>query len=316
MKHMMGLSPESEKKDMGVPAMEQIYGKGVARAASRRRKLDMTSEGRTPRWGSYLILTLAILIFIFPLYYAVSIASQDSTTTQYGVAALKPGGSLFRNIGRAFGAMQFWNALGGTLLVAIVVSISTVLFSTLAGYSFAKLRFRGKGFLFVFVIGTMTIPQQLSVVPLYIMANKAGLFGSIWAVIIPALVSAFGVFWMTQYLQDALPYELIEAARVDGASMIRTFWSVALPAARPAASMLFLFTFIAQWTNYFWPMIVLGPNKNSMLIVAAANLKGAYFTDYTIIMAGVILTTFPLVLLFVFAGRQLVSGIMAGAVKG
>lgn len=98
--------------------------------------------------------------------------------------------------------------------------------------------------------------------------------------------------------------------------MIRTFWSVALPAARPAASMLFLFTFIAQWTNYFWPMLILGPNRNSMLTVAVANLKGAYFTDYTIIMGGVVLTTMPLLLLFVVAGKQLVSGIMAGAVKG
>lgn len=306
----------NEKKELGVPAMEQIYGKSVARAAAKKRNLTITSEGRQPRWGSYAILIVTILIFLLPLYYALSIASQDSTSTQYGVDALIPGGSLFRNIGRAFGAISFWQALGGTLFVATVTSCTTVLFSTLAGYSFAKLRFRGKGFLFVFVIGTMTIPQQLSVVPLYIMANKAGLFGSLWAVIIPSVVTAFGVFWMTQYLQDALPYELIEAARVDGASMIRTFWSVAMPAARPAAAMLFLFTFIAQWTNYFWPMLILGPNKNSMLIVAAANLKGAYFTDYTIIMGGVVLTTFPLILLFIFAGRQLVAGIMAGAVKG
>jgi cellobiose transport system permease protein len=170
--------------------------------------------------------------------------------------------------------------------------------------------------LLTFVVGTMTIPQQLSVVPLYILANKAGLFGSLWAVIIPGLVTSFGVFWMTQYLRDALPYELIEAARVDGASMIRTFWSVAMPAARPAAAMLFLFTFIGQWTNYFWPMLILGSNKNSMLTVAAATLKGAHFTDYTIVMSGVILTTFPLIILFFIAGKQLVSGIMAGAVKG
>lgn len=306
----------SEKRDVGVPALEQVYGKGVAKRAAKKRKLNMTSEGRHAGWPSYVALTAVIIFFLFPLYYAVSIASQNSTSTQYGVEALKPGTALFSNIGRAFEAMEFWKAFGGTLLVAVVVSISTVLFSTLAGYSFAKLRFRGKGFLLTFVVGTMTIPQQLSVVPLYIMATKTGLVGSIWAVIIPALVSAFGVFWMTQYLQDALPYELIEAARVDGATMIRTFWSVALPAARPAAAMLFLFTFIAQWTNYFWPMIVLGSNQSSMLTTAMAGLKASRFTDYTIILAGVVLTTFPLILLFIFAGKQLVSGIMAGAVKG
>ena len=304
--------------EFGTPVLEQVYGKGVAHAASRRRgaRLGITSEGRRPGWISYAVLVVTILIFVFPLYYAFSIASQDSPSNQYGVQALIPGTSLIRNLGRAFGEIKFWQALGGTFLVATVVSISTVFFGTLAGYSFAKLRFRGRNVLLTCVVATMTIPQQLSVVPLYIMANKAGLYGNLLAVIIPGLVSAFGVFWMTQYLGDALPYELIEAARMDGCTMFRTFLSVGLPAAKPAASMLFLFTFIGQWTNYFWPMLVLGANKNSMLTTAAAALKGAYFTDYTIVMSGVILTTFPLILLFFFAGKQLVSGIMAGAVKG
>lgn len=303
---------------MGTPVLEQVYGKKTAHAIGKHRKshLGMTSEGRKPGWGSYAILIVTLIIFVFPLYYAFSIASQDSPSNQYGVRALVPGSSLLRNLGRAFGELKFWQALGGTLTVAVLVSISTVFFSTLAGYSFAKLRFRGRNALLTLVVATMTIPQQLSVVPLYIMANKAGLYGSLWAVIIPGLVSAFGVFWMTQYITDALPYELIEAARVDGCSMFRTFISVGMPAARPAASMLFLFTFIGQWTNYFWPMLVLGSNKNYMLTTAAAALKGVYFTDYTIVMSGVILTTAPLLLIFFLAGKQLVVGIMAGAVKG
>ena len=130
-----------------------------------------------------------------------------------------------------------------------------------------------------------------------------------------AVVSAFGVFWMTQYLSQALPYELIEAARVDGASMIRTFWSVALPAARPAAAMLALFIFIATWTNFFWPFIVLD-RQNPTLPVALSLLQSNYFVDYSVVMAGVILSTIPLLILFVVAGRHLVSGIMQGAVKG
>ncbi|MEE1295858.1 MAG: carbohydrate ABC transporter permease [Bifidobacterium sp.] len=309
---------EPRENELSSESISQLYGKRFGRTAERKRKqkLAVTGEGRRAGWGTYLILAVTILIFLIPLYVAVSIASQDSSATQYGVQALQPGHSLLRNLGRAFGAIDFWKALGGTFLVATICSVSTVFFSTLAGYSFSKLRFKGRNVLFALVIGTMTIPQQLSVVPMYIMANKAGLFGSLAAVIIPSLVTAFGVFWMTQYLTDALPYELIEAARVDGCSMIRTFWHVAIPAARPAMAMLFLFTFIAQWTNYFWPMLILGPNKNSMLTVAAATLKGAYFTDYTVVRAGVCLTTAPLLLLFFVAGKQLVSGIMAGAVKG
>lgn len=314
----MSKNTDKPTSEYGSAALEQIYGKGIANAARRNRgkRLGMTSDGRQPGWPSYLALTITIMLFLFPLYYAVSIASQNTPSNQYGVQALIPGSALLRNLGRAFSEIKFWQALGGTFFVSTLVSISTVLLSTLAGYSFSKLRFRGRNFLLTCVVATMTIPSQLNIIPLFIMANKANLYGSIWAVIIPGLVSAFGVFWMTQYISDALPYELIEAARVDGCSMIRTFWSVGLPAARPAASMLFLFTFIGQWTNYFWPMLVLGSNKNSMLTTAAAALKGAHFTDYTLVMSGVILTTFPLLLLFFFAGKQLVSGIMAGAVKG
>ena len=120
---------------------------------------------------------------------------------------------------------------------------------------------------------------------------------------------------MTQYIRDALPTELIEAARVDGASMFRTFLTVAVPAALPAASMLALFTFVGSWTNFFWPFIVLGA-KNPTLPVALQLLQASYFKDYSLIMTGVVVATVPLLILFVFAGRRLVSGVMQGAVKG
>ena len=128
-------------------------------------------------------------------------------------------------------------------------------------------------------------------------------------------MTAFGVFWMTQYISQSLPTELIEAARVDGCSMIRTFWHVGLPAARPAAAMLFLFTFVTSWNNFMWPFIVLDP-QNPTLPVSLSILQSSYFVDYSLVLAGVLLATVPLLLLFMFAGRQLVSGIMQGAVKG
>jgi cellobiose transport system permease protein len=161
----------------------------------------------------------------------------------------------------------------------------------------------------------MAVPTQLGVVPLFIVMHHLGWTGTLTAVIVPGMVTAFGVFWMTQFLEGALPYELIEAARVDGCSMFRTFWHVALPAARPAAAMLTLFTFVASWTNFFWPFIVLG-SSNPTLPVALQLLQASYFKDYALIMAGVVAATIPLIVLFVVAGKQLVSGIMQGAVKG
>lgn len=161
----------------------------------------------------------------------------------------------------------------------------------------------------------MAVPTQLGVVPLFILMAKLGWVGQLQAVIIPGMVTAFGVFWMTQYLESALPYELVESARIDGCSLLQVFWFVALPAARPAATMLGLFTFVASWTTFFWPFIVLGP-KNPTLPVAVQLLQSTFFKDYSLIMAGVVAATVPLIVLFIFAGRQLVSGIMQGAVKG
>jgi cellobiose transport system permease protein len=298
--------------------VRQFAGGGAAKAAARKRgRLKMTSEGRRAGAGTYVFLALVLAISIYPLYYTVQIASTSKDKT-HDFMGLAFGSNLMANLEVAFNGLNFWKALTNTVIVSMVCSISVVLFSTLAGYSFAKLRFRGRGPLLIFVIGTMAIPAQLSAVPMYILMAKLGLTGSLVAVVLPGLVTAFGVFWMTQYLEGALPYELIEAARMDGCSMIRTFYHVALPAARPAAAMLALFTFVAQWTNYYWPFLVIGPKAQEvpLLTLAAANLSAGYFQDNTVIMAGVALTTVPLVLLFFFAGKQLVSGIMAGAVKG
>ena len=298
-----------------VPMIRQTAGARAARSAARRRN-GVGSE-RRPRWLTYTLLTLALLVSAYPLYFAVQLASSTSAEiAQNPIPTLLPGGELLDNIRRVLEAdIDLWQAMLNSLIVSTATAVSVVMFATLAGYSFAKLRFRGRRPLLVFVIATMAVPTQLGVVPLFIVMRELGLVGSLWAVILPGMVTAFGVFWMTQYLEAALPYELIEAARVDGASMLRTFWSVALPAARPAATMLGLFTFIASWTNFFWPSIVLG-TKNPTLPVALQLLQAGFFKDIALIMAGVVVSVIPLIVLFVVAGRQLVAGIMQGAVKG
>lgn len=300
-----------------VPVVAQMAGPGAARAVARRRNLG--GANRRPGWLTYAFLTVVLLIAIYPLYYAFLVGSSTKEeVARHPIPSLIPQGNLLKNIHSVITSdIGFWSALTNSIVIAVVTSLSVVLFATLAGYSFAKLRFRGRGPLLVFVIGTTAIPTQLGVVPLFLVMKQLHLIGTLPAVILPGLVTAFGVFWMTQYLESALPYELIEAARVDGASMFRTFWSIALPAARPAATMLGLFTFVASWTNYFWPLIVLGavPGKTT-LPVALKMLQASYYADYSQVMAGVITSVIPLLLLFIVAGRQLVTGIMAGAVKG
>ena len=282
-----------------------------------RRKANAAATNK-PNFLGYAFLVIVILGSLFPLYWSFLIGSGDASTLRNLDVNWLPGGNLISNMAEVLEneAVGFWRALGNSLIVSTVVSVSVVLFSTLAGYAFAKLRFRGSKPLLFFVIGTMAVPTQLGIVPLFIaMSQWLHLSGNILAVILPALVSAFGVFWMTQYLSQALPDELIEAARVDGANMIQTFWHIALPAARPAAAMLGLFVFIGTWTNFFWPFIILS-SSNPTLPVALSLLQSNFFVDYSLVLAGVLLSTIPLLILFVVAGKQLVSGIMQGAVKG
>jgi cellobiose transport system permease protein len=300
-----------------VPVIEQTAGRGAARAAARKRGLRLSGGERRPGWVTYALLGIVLLASAYPIYFAFLLASSNAVhIAQNPIPSLIPGTEFFTNVKRVLGSdVQFWKALGNSVIVSGLAAISVVAFSTLAGFSFSKLRFKGRGPLLVFVIATMAVPTQLGVVPLFIVMSKLGWTGQLVAVIVPSMVTAFGVFWMTQYLESALPYELVEAARVDGCSMIRTFWHVAVPAARPAAAMLALFTFVGQWTNFFWPFIVLG-SSNPTLPVAVQLLQSTYFKDMSLIMAGVVLATVPLVLVFIVAGRQLVTGIMQGAVKG
>ncbi|MBZ2197572.1 carbohydrate ABC transporter permease [Occultella gossypii] len=300
-----------------IPVIAQSAGPGAARWAARRRGRATGGANRRPGWVTYAILAVVLLIAVYPLYYTLQLASSDAVSiARNPIPGLAPEGNLFANIAEVLGGrVPFGKAFVNSMIISVSAAVSVVAFSTLAGFSFAKLRYRGRGPLLVFVIATMAVPTQLGIVPMFILFTELGWANNLIGVIVPAMVSAFGVFWMTQYLDQALPYELIEAARVDGASMIRTFWHVALPAARPAAAMLALFTFVQHWVAFFWPFIILTSN-NPTLPMAVQLLQANYFTDYSLVMAGVLVTTFPLLILFVVAGRQLVSGIMAGAVKG
>ncbi len=290
---------------------------GSAPAERKPRGSRRLINNQRPGFLAYGFLLAVILGSVFPLYWSFLIGSGDASTITRQDIVWWPGGNFLANASEVLAneTVNFWRAIGNSIIVSTVVAFAVVLFSTLSGYAFAKLRFRGRNGLLVFVIATMAVPTQLGVVPLFIVMSQLQLAGTLTAVILPSVVSAFGVFWMTQYLSQALPYELIEAARVDGASMIRTFWHVALPAARPAAAMLALFVFISTWTSFFWPFIVLD-RQDPTLPVALSLLSANYFVDYSVVLAGVILSTIPLLILFIVAGRHLVSGIMQGAVKG
>jgi cellobiose transport system permease protein len=278
---------------------------------SRRGPAGLASR---PGFLVYGLLGAFFLASAYPLWWSFVVGSSSTTALTSTWPPLLPGWRFWINVGEVFSTIDFWQALVNSIIVSGVITLSVLTFSTLAGYAFAKLRFRGRDGLMVFVIATLAVPTQLGIIPLFMLMKQFGWTGSLGAVIVPGMVTAFGVFFMRQYLVDVIPDELIEAARVDGASMIGTFWHVCVPAARPAMAVLGLFTFMTAWTDYLWPLLVVP--QNPTLQVALSQLQSARYVDYTVVLAGAVLATIPLLVLFIAAGRQLVSGIMAGAVKG
>lgn len=280
--------------------------------------MTTTFVRRRQRPGRLTYLTLTAVVFFsgLPLYFSLVVASQDNSALGRIPPPLLPGPNLLDNVRRVFDTVPFGIAMVNSAIVASTITASVVLFSTLAGFAFAKLRFRASNALLLLIVATMMVPIQLGVIPLYILMSELGWTNTLQAVIVPALVNAFGVFFMTQYLREALPVELLEAGRVDGASTHRLFWHVVLPIARPAAAVLGMLTFLTAWNDYFWPLIVLSSPERYTVQVALSNLRSGYVTDFSLALTGTLLATVPLVIVFILLGRQIIGGIMQGAVKG
>ncbi|MEV4314792.1 carbohydrate ABC transporter permease [Actinocrispum sp. NPDC049592] len=264
---------------------------------------------------TYAALVAVLAGSAFPVYWSFVVSSQTPDAIGTVPPVLVPGGHLFENIARVFGTTDFALALTNSIVVAGTVTVSVVLFSTLAGFAFAKLKFRGRNVLLLVIIATQAIPTELGVIPLYMMMSEFGWTGRLPAVIVPGLVTAFGVFFMRQYFERAIPDELLEAGRMDGCGSLLLFWHIALPAARPAAAVLGLFTFMQAWNDFFWPLVVLVP-ENPTVQTALSTLASGYTTDYTLVLTAATIGTVPVLAVFLLFGRQIVGGIMSGAVKG
>lgn len=265
---------------------------------------------------TYIALIAAVLVSLYPFYYMVVIATRSNDAINDTPPPLTPGGSFMDNFGRVLDSEQvnFVQGLINSLIVCTIVTVSVVITSTLAGFAFAKLKFRGRGVLLVSILATMMVPTQLGIIPLWGLMVEWGWTG-LEAVIVPFLTSAFGVFMMRQYASTAISDELIEAARVDGCSTLRIYWSVVLPALRPAAGVLGLLIFMENWNSFLWPYAILQDKEDTTIQVSLAFISSAYYTDYSLVFAATAVATVPLVLVFIVFGRQIIGGIMEGAVK-
>lgn len=266
---------------------------------------------------TYVALLLAGVMSVFPIYWMFVVATRSSDAMGQVPPPITPGGNLPGNLDRLFANAdaRFITGMLNSAIVAGCVTVSVVFFSSLAGFAFAKLRFRGSNALLLVIIATMMVPTQLGVIPLYMLMTDLGWNDRLQAVIVPGLVTGFGVFMMRQYASQAVSNELIEAARVDGCSTFRVFRSVVAPALRPAAAVLGLLTFMTTWNDFLWPYAVLNDPENPTVQLSLRALSNGYYQDMSQVFTGTAIATLPLLVVFIIFGRQIIGGIMEGAVK-
>lgn len=308
--------------DLRTPPGTNVRRKWVSRSAKRsnQQARDHRRRGSARQQMSffgYLVLVVGVLGSIIPLYWMFVVGSNDTSAVSAFPPVFLPGDNFFDNLSFVNSRIPFARSILNSAIVAISVAILQMFFCSLAGFAFAKLHFRGRTALLVTVIATMAIPLQLGIVPMYMIMSSLGWVDTLQALIVPGAVSAFGVFWMRQVVVGAIPDELVEAAKLDGCGTFRTYWSVVLPNIRGSAAVFGLFSAMAAWNDFLWPLIILNSPENFTSQVAIQQLRTQYMSvDYAVVMTASIVATVPLLLLFVLAGRQLVAGIMEGAVKG
>jgi multiple sugar transport system permease protein len=260
-----------------------------------------------------LVAGMAALM-LFPLAWMVSVSFMSPAETSQMPLHLLPHSPTtehYRTLWLRLDLPRYLATSGGLAAATTALSLA---FNTLAGYAFAKLRFAGRERLFRMLLATMVIPGQVGMLPLFLMLKQFGLINTYAGVILPGAAGVFGIFMIRQYARS-IPDSLLDAARVDGAGEWRVFWSVVLPLCRPILVTLALFSFLGSWNDFMWPLIVLSDKDRYTLPVALANLLGEHAQDIELMMAGAVVTTLPVVVVFLLLQRHYIEGLAAGALK-
>jgi cellobiose transport system permease protein len=260
-------------------------------------------------------LIIGLLISVFPFYWLVVMATGTTEDIYAYPPKLLPGPHFLDNIQTVRDSVDLPWAFVNTIIVSVVTTALTLFFASLAGFTFAKFQFPGRNVLFVILLLTMALPSQLGTVPSFVIMSQLGWVGTLQALIVPGVAGAFGIFWMRQFALGAIPQDLVDAGRVDGCNYLQLYANVALPLLRPAIAFLGIFTFITTWNDYFWPLVVLVNPNVQTLQVALAQLEGVYETDYAAVMAGTLISTIPLIIIFILGARHFIGNIAAGALK-
>jgi len=270
---------------------------------------------RAARWTAYLIAAVGALFMLAPFWFMFVFATHSRSEIFNLPPPLWFGDELLSNFRLLTERLPFWRNLGWSVYVALMATVLTLLFCSMAGYAFALMEFRFKKPLFGLVMATMLLPSFMNMIPMFMIMDALGWIDQQRALYVPGAASAFGIFLMRQFAASAVPRELIEAARMDGCGEFAIYWRIVLPLMRPALGTLALITFIQSWNNFINPLIVMRSVSNYTLPLALRSLQSTINTEWGALMCGSAIATLPLIVLFAITSRQLIAGLTAGAVK-
>ncbi len=269
---------------------------------------------RLERLGLWLLLAGGALVMLFPVYWMFATAIRPADQIFAGETSLLPTGWVWQNFRNALDAMPFLHWAWNSTVIAVVAVVITVSLNLLCGYAFAKFRFAGRDLLFIAVISALMIPIQVIIVPLFLLLADINLLNSWWGVILPRAAEAFGIFMVRQFMLG-IPDELLEAARLDGASEFQIFRRIVLPLSKPIIAVLIIFTFMWRWNDFVLPLIVLTDQDMYTVQLGLNLLKGQYNVEWTSIMSIALLSLVPMLVIFAFFQRQLIQGIAGTGLK-
>lgn len=259
------------------------------------------------------LLLLAVLTAL-PLLWMVSASLMPAGEAMSLPARLLPSHPTLQHYATLFSRLNLGRTLLNSLLLATAITAVSLVCNSMAGYAFAKLRFRGRNRLFAVLLATLIVPPQVTVLPLFLEIRAFGLVNSFGGIVVAAIATVFGIFLVRQFALG-IPDELLDAARLDGASELGIYWQIIFPLLRPILVTLGVFTFLSSWNDFMWPLIVLTDESKYTLPVALANLSGEHVQDTELMMAGAVVTVLPGLLLFLALQRSYVEGIVMGSVK-
>ena len=264
-----------------------------------------------------LLIGFAIIEFL-PFIWALSASFKNGQEINDSLSfppKFVPANPTFDNYLNIFQIVPFGLWYFNSFLTAAITTILCLFFSSTAGYAFARIPFPGREFIFLAILGTMMIPGVITIIPLYILLRSLGLTDTYQGLIIPFMVTAFGIFLMRRFFQS-VPNELEEAARVDGAGRVRIFAQIVLPLARPAIAALTIFTFMGRWNDFLMPLIIISSDDKFTLPLGMSTFRSTYKTDWGLLMSGSILVTIPIVLMYVIFQRFFIEGVSYTGLKG